>query len=130
MFRALLIKSRLVTDWTDSLTPSERNAWDKFVNSAARELVQALDRCSVVMSLVPAGPPDIKFCVELGASIMMGKPVIALAVAGAPVPEKLRLVADAVLEVASLETDAGKAELTRQITPVLEKLGISQRGNG
>lgn len=114
-----------MTDWTDNLTPREKIAWERFVISASTEMVQALDRCALVMSTVPAGPPDIKFCVELGAAVMMGKPVVALAIAGAPVPEKLRLIADAVIEVSSLETEDGKAELTRQLSPVLEKLGIA-----
>lgn len=50
-----------------------------------------------VVSLVSPGKGDVKFWVELGASIMMNKPILAVVLKGAEVPPKLRLVADEIV---------------------------------
>lgn len=59
------------------------------------------------VSLVPAGDMDVKFAVELGLSIMMDKPIIAVVQPGTKVPAKLVLVADRIVE-ADIPADLGK----------------------
>lgn len=52
----------------------------------------------LTVSLVPQGPADIKFAVELGLSIMLDKPIIAVVEPGQEIPGKLRAVADRIVE--------------------------------
>ncbi len=51
----------------------------------------------MTVSLVPKGPADMKFAVELGLSIMLDKPFIAVVAPGQEVPAKLRAVADRIV---------------------------------
>lgn len=61
------------------------------------ELVPKLQASGVTMTLVPRGEIDIKFAVELGVSIMLDKPILACVPRGAPIPDKLRAVADEIV---------------------------------
>jgi hypothetical protein len=47
---------------------------------------------------VPKGQTDVKFAVELGFSIMLDKPIIAVVMAGTQVPAKLLKIADEIIE--------------------------------
>lgn len=70
-----------------------------FTSRVIGELVPKLQASRVTMTLVPKGELDVKFAVELGLSIMLNKPIIACVAAGQPIPDKLRLVADEVVEM-------------------------------
>ena len=61
-------------------------------------LVPRLQDAHVIVSLVPKGEVDVKFATELGLSIMMGKPIIAVIRPGTQVPDKLVRVADRIIE--------------------------------
>lgn len=109
-------------DWAEALTAGEREEWDSFVHHARTELVHKLDSSAVVISLVP-DEVDVKFAVELGLSIMMSKPVVALALPGVDVPKGLRRVADYVIELSQdLGTEAGREELKAALPEVLATL--------
>jgi nucleoside 2-deoxyribosyltransferase len=108
--------------WDENLNPAERRDWDQWVASVRAGAVQQMASSAFVASLVPDdGEVDIKFAVELGLAIMMGKPIVAIAVAGRPVPGKLREVADAVIEVSDMDTDAGRDELQAKLMPLIER---------
>ena len=64
-----------------------------------REVVPKIAASAFTISLMPAGKPDIKFAVELGLSVMMDKPIILAVPTGSVVPEKLRALADDIVEV-------------------------------
>lgn len=91
------------------------NAWAKDVQD---DLVPKLEQSGVVLQLVPTGPTDIKFAVELGLSIMMDKPIIALVHEGTVVPAKLLAVADKVITYTELSTIQHQlAEAIREMSP-------------
>ncbi len=77
-------------------------AWAKRIQD---ELVPMIQGSAVSVSLVPTGPSDVKFAVELGLSIMLDKPIIALVQPGTKIPDALRRVA-----VEIIEYDAGSME--------------------
>lgn len=52
---------------------------------------------AVTLSVVPDGEGDAKYWVELGASIMLDKPMIVVAFDRRSIPRKLRLVADEIV---------------------------------
>lgn len=105
-------------DWIDNLSPEERDSWQEFVDHFRKDALQKLDESAFVMSIVPKEHDvDVKFAVELGASIMLDKPIIAVVLPGARVPNKLRLVADRVVE-ADIDQEAGRQAVARAIREI------------
>ncbi len=99
-----------MSDWTGRLTPAERRDWDSMVLHTRKELLPKLTGSAFVLSIAP-GTPDAKYCIELGMSIMLDKPILVVAPAGHPVPARLRRVADEVVELpaeADMDTEAGQ----------------------
>lgn len=89
-----------MTDWTDALTEAEQREFREWARHQAGEVLPAMEDSAMVMSIAPTGKPDPKFCVELGFALMLGKPLILLAdKRAAPIPDKLRQVADEIVEV-------------------------------
>ena len=113
-----------MTDWTDELDPKARKEWDEFVQSARKEAVVKIAGSHIFLSLVPTEEhwTDVKFAVELGLSIMMDKPIIAIVMPGREIPEKLRKVADYVVE-ADIDTAAGQAKLQGVLAEAYLDLG-------
>lgn len=100
-------------DWLDKLTPQERGEWDDIVLHT-REVLPMMEGSAIVMSLAPSGKPDAKYCIELGLAIMLDKPLLVVALAGQPVPARLRRAADEVIE-ADIDTDAGQRLLAAAV---------------
>lgn len=74
----------------------EYQAWEKHVRDS---VVPLLEDTAVTITLIPRGQTDIKFAVELGLSIMMDKPIIALVQPGMSIPGGLAAVAAEIVEV-------------------------------
>ena len=89
--------------------------WDKFAAYQREYTVKAMEASAYVMSIIPKpGEVDVKFAVELGMAIMLGKPIFAMAQPGTPIPQGLRKAADVVI-VADLDTETGRRQATRQL---------------
>jgi hypothetical protein len=80
----------------DVFDDPEVRAWAQQVRD---ELVPMLRDSAATVSIVPAGKTDVKFAVELGFSIMLGKPIILAITPSMQVPDKLLAIADAVVEI-------------------------------
>jgi hypothetical protein len=78
--------------------PFDTPEWHGYAKDAMERLVPMMADSTVTVSLVPDGSTDIKFALELGMSIMMDKPIIAVVEPGTKVPAKLAKVADAIVE--------------------------------
>ena len=97
--------------------PFEGAEWRDYADRVRRELVPKIGESAYVMSLVPSGETDVKFAVELGLSIMMDKPIIAVVRPGVHVPNKLAQIADAILE------DTGDPEvLSRRLLEAMREI--------
>ena len=107
-----------MSDWLDELSPRDRAEWDDFVDGVRRDALAKISDSAFVMSLVPRGDTDIKFEVELGLAIMLDKPILAVVLPGAAVPERLRRVADEIVE-ADIDLEAGR----RAIGAAMERMG-------
>ena len=106
--------------WQD---PDAR-AW---VKDVLENMVPKLEESAIVAQIIPGGEHlegDVTFWVELGASIMLDKPIIAIAVDGRDVPEKLNLIADAIVYAPDGLTDDVGDELNRTMRRVLEERGL------
>jgi hypothetical protein len=75
----------------------EARAW---AHQVLEDLVPRISDSSLTVSIVPkpGHVDDVKFALELGFSIMLGKPIILAVVPGRGVPDKLMRVADEVIE--------------------------------
>ena len=100
-------------DWTKDPTAKR---WIKQVLS---DMVPKMKDSAVVCSIVPDAEGDVKFWVELGASIMLDKPLIIVAFEGRDIPEKLRRVADEVLVFAEGVNPEATDELVAAFKRVL-----------
>jgi hypothetical protein len=90
----------------------------QWVRDTERDLIPKLEASGAVVSLVPEGEGDVKFAVELGLSIMMDKPIIAVVTPGRKVPNKLVLVADHIVE-GDPTTGAGRERLMAALQDVM-----------
>lgn len=111
-----------MTDWTEG--------WD-YEDWAARirsELIPMIGKSAFTMSLVPTdgGYGDIKFAVELGVSIMLDKPIIALVVPGVKVPDHLVRVADRIVEVDFADMDKTSKSIGIVLKELSEELGLDK----
>lgn len=102
-----------MSDWEESLTEQERAEWQAIIRHSRENTIKQMDASAFVMTLVPE-EPDIKFMLELGMAIMLDKPIIALATPTSRVPDRLRLIADRVIEV-DFDTEKGREEVARAI---------------
>lgn len=96
----------------------------QFRDWAERVRVHVLPKVSasaLTVSLVPTGETDIKFAVELGLSIMLDKPIIAVVQPGTRVPERLIRVADRIVE-ADVYSEQGRERLQEAIGKAMAEI--------
>jgi nucleoside 2-deoxyribosyltransferase len=105
-----------MSDYADE---PEFQEWAKEVREG---LIPKMADSSAVVSLVPSGDTDVKFAVELGFSIMLDKPIIAVVQPGSKVPAKLVKVADYIVE-ADLDSEQGRQRLNQRVIEILEAIG-------
>ena len=67
---------------------------------------------------------DVKYWVELGASIMMDKPIIVVVMADTELPERLVRVADEIVRLPDGVNPEGSQQLMEAIKRVQERLGL------
>lgn len=97
--------------------------WAKHV---INDMAPGMEGSAVVMSLVPGGEHslgDVKFWVELGAAIMMDKPIIAVCFSDRECPERLRRVADEVVVLEEGVTPEASEQMAEAIRRVVERQG-------
>lgn len=108
-------------DWLDQLSPEEEEEWEKFVEHTRRHTIEGMDKSAFVMSLVPTRENlDIKFAVELGLSVMLDKPILAVVTPGVKVPKKLLQVVDQIVE-ADVDTEGGAEKIAAAIVEMKDK---------
>jgi hypothetical protein len=99
--------------WQDPTT----KAW---IEHVVDEMVPKLKSSAVVVSIVPGTAElDVKFCVELGATIMLEKPLIITVFGDRPVPPKLEALADEVVRLPEGIDPAGSRALAEALERVL-----------
>lgn len=96
----------------------------EFITHVRSELVPMIDQSQFFICLTPSDPDevDVKFSVELGVSIMLDKPIIAVVSPGSKMPPKLALIADHIIDV-DLRTEEGPALIAQRVSEILEAQG-------
>lgn len=110
-----------MSDWEEKLDPSERADWDRFVKGVREDAVVKMTDSAFVVSIVPREEPDVKFCVELGLSIMLDKPLLIVLHPETPIPARLLRCADHVVEC-DIDTEEGREKLEAAITALVEEV--------
>ena len=101
---------------------SKEPDWEEYAQHVMEELIPALARSSVMFSIYPShGTGDVKFWVELGASIMMDKPIIVVAPPAMALPERLKRVADHIL-YADMDDSEARQELANKLAQLAKEL--------
>lgn len=104
-------------DYDDAWQEPSAKAWARHV---LNDMLPKLASSSVTISLVPEDREgDVKFWVELGASIMMDKPIIAVLLGDAPIPAKLALVADEIVRAPHGVDPTSSADLMEAMKRIL-----------
>jgi hypothetical protein len=92
----------------EGLSPEEAQQWDEWVEHQKKDTIRKIAGSAAMVSVAPAegADLDVQMALELGAGILMDKPLILVAVPGQPVPPRLAKLADRVL-YDDLDTEAG-----------------------
>jgi hypothetical protein len=73
------------------------DANDKYLKRFADEVLPMIES-AITLIITPGGHPDPKICLELGASLLLDKPLILIVTRGRTIPARLRRLADAIVE--------------------------------
>jgi hypothetical protein len=102
-------------DWIDSLTPEERAEWERLVDDFRRDALDKITDSKAFISIVPdTDDLDVKMAMELGAAIMMDKPICLLQMPGRKIPGSLRRLASRVI-IGDPDTEAGRDQIAQEI---------------
>lgn len=109
-----------MSDWESKLTAAETAEWTRYCEHARDELLPKMGSSAMVVSLVPeVSKIDVKYATELGFAILLGKPILAVAIGGVPIPAKLREIAEHVAEIPEVTSPEGQAAMQTAISTVL-----------
>lgn len=105
----------------DGLTPEEQKGWDDFVEAFRRDALEKIAGAGTFISIVPTSEHfDVKFAAELGAAMFYDMPLIVVTAPGATIPNKIRKVADSVIEE-DIDTEEGRLALADALKHLLGK---------
>lgn len=105
-------------DWTQGW---DYEGWRRRVKA---ELIPKIGASAFVASMVTGTEPDIKFAVELGLSILMDKPIIAVVTPGVKVPDKLAMVCDRLIEGDLNDPQGTSRRMAETIAELSAELGL------
>jgi hypothetical protein len=95
----------------------------RWVEHVLSDMEPKLAGSALSVSLVPDDREgDVKWWVELGASIMYDKPIIAVVFNDGPLPEKLKLVADEIVRCPNGVDELAGEKVEAAIARVVERL--------
>lgn len=98
-----------------------------WVNQVLDDMVPKLEGSVMSCSLIPDDREgDVKFWVELGASIMFDKPIIAVAFNNQPIPERLRRVADEIVVLPEGVSPEASDQLAAALKRVVDRHGLDE----
>jgi hypothetical protein len=100
-------------DWADDPQAQE------FFDHVEAEALPKIQDSALTMLIAPTGKPDMKIAVELGLSILLDKPIVAVKMPGAPAHPGLERIAHAVVEWDPNDPEKNAQEVQDAIASVL-----------
>lgn len=104
-----------MTDYTQ--TPE----WQAYADRVRKELIPMIEDNAVSLSIYSGGS-DVKLAVELGFSLLLGKPLILVVTGGAEIPAGLRRAADHVIEAKDLNDPETQRQVGAVVSELLERM--------
>lgn len=103
----------------------EREEFKRWANDMRRRLIPKMEGSNSVLMLAPdlSADFDISFALQIGATIMLEKPLILVIHPGRNIPSKLRAIADKIIEVNLDGVTMNDAEIQEQIRQAMVDLG-------
>lgn len=92
---------------------------DEMLRRFEEEVLPQIDGSAMTLVLMHS-PPDAKICLEVGAAILLDKPLLVFAAPGTNIPQKLRNLATAIV-VGEMSDPSTKERLTAAIAELLRK---------
>lgn len=90
-----------------------------FYERARTDLMPKMRESALCVTIL--GDPDPKLCMEVGAAVLMGKPIVVVAQQGRTIPESLRSVAMSVVELdAAFSTAHAQQQIQTAIGQAVE----------
>jgi hypothetical protein len=89
----------------------------RYLDHAAKETIPHMNNSALAISLLMA-KPDPKLCLEMGAALLLDKPIIVVVPPNIPIPDNLRRVAAAIVQ-GDVDNEETKAQLSEAINSVL-----------
>lgn len=102
-----------MSDWSDD------PEWRAYADRAERELRPMIEDSAISLTLF-SPKPDAKLAIELGFTLLLGKPFIILKPSGQNVPATLARVADAVIEYD--EGQLGSPQIMERVRTEVERI--------
>lgn len=105
-----------------------KDAWQtptakRWVEHVLNDMEPKLADSAISLSMVPGDREgDVKFWVELGASIMYDKPIIAVAFDDRVLPEKLKLVADEIVRCPDGVNEEASERIQAALMRVIDRI--------
>lgn len=108
-----------------SKSPYDSDDFKRWADTMRSQLIPEMRQSAHVLMIAPSTDAefDIAFALQVGASILLGKPLILLAHRGRTVPPKLKAIADRIIEVDLDETTMDAADIQRQLKQAFDDFG-------
>lgn len=100
-------------DWDD---PAVKAYLKNFRDNVLPHIAES----TVTGILISNSKPDSKLCLEIGAAVLLDKPIIAICTDRAKCSQQLARIAVAVVEVDDISTEQGQEKAKAAINRVLE----------
>jgi hypothetical protein len=103
--------------------PFDSPEWDAYARRVVTELVPMIADSVATAIILSPNDPDVKIAVELGFSILLNKPIVAVRAPGVTVPPKLAAIADEIVDF----IPGDDARTMEALNRALQRLGLAPR---
>jgi hypothetical protein len=104
--------------------PTDHPIWKRFEAHVRNDLIPKMKASASVLLIAPdiSTPFDVQFAVQIGASVLLEKPLVLIVEGNRTVPPKLERVADRIIR-ADLSTERGMAAVDEEIARFMTDYG-------
>lgn len=102
----------------------------EFARVVNEGMIPMIRESAIVTAIIPPENPDhldINFCIQVGAFVLMDKPLLVLALPGSEISDKLRLIADEIVYIP--EAGIGSDEGQTLIQEAIARMGMNIEEN-
>jgi hypothetical protein len=94
--------------------------WKEFEDHARKDMLPKMESSAMVMAMITSAEPDLKLAVEIGACLLLGKPLVLLIMPGSKPPDALVRAAELIIE-GDLDDPVSRDKVTAMVKEAMEK---------